>query len=133
MVGIPVFVDQGDVLTRIVDKGIGVGLDKTATADEIYNAVVEVRDNTKYRKKIKKLSSLMKLRRHSPMEDTVWFLEYVAMSEGAEHLKLASRHLNLVQYYSVDSMIILLCSTVIIIIIGYNLYNYQAEQKLNLC
>ena len=130
MVGIPVFVDQGDVLTRIVDKGIGVGLDKTATADEIYNAVVEVRDNTKYRKKIKKLSSLMKLRRHSPMEDTVWFLEYVAMSEGAEHLKLASRHLNLVQYYSVDSMIILLCSTIIIIIIGYNLYNYQAEQKL---
>ena len=61
MVGIPVFVDQGDVLKRMRDKGIGVGLDKTATANEIYNAVVKVRDNPKYKEKIKKLSTLMKM------------------------------------------------------------------------
>ena len=42
MVGMPVFIDQGDVLTRMEEKGIGLGVDKTASADAIYNAIVQV-------------------------------------------------------------------------------------------
>ena len=132
MVGIPVFVDQGDVLTRIVDKEIGVGLDKAATADEIYNAVVEVRDNKIYRENIRRLSTLMKLRQHSPMEDTVWLVEYVARSGGAEHLKLASRHLNLVQYYSLDSMALILSCMVLILYIGSAFCTSFTVQKLKI-
>ena len=45
MVGMPVFTDQGDVKTRMVQKGLGVGLPKSATEEEIYQAIVEVRDN----------------------------------------------------------------------------------------
>ena len=104
MVGIPVFVDQGDVLTRIVGLGIGVGLDKSSTEEEIVTAVVEVRDNPEYKRKVDQLGSLMRLRRHSPLEESVWLLEYVALTGGANHLKLASRHLNLAQYYSLDSL-----------------------------
>ena len=104
MVGMPVFVDQGDVLTRILAQGIGVGLDKSATESEIVNAVVEVRDNPEYKRKVDQLGTLMRLRRHSPLEESVWLLEYVALTGGANHLKLASRHLNLAQYYSLDSL-----------------------------
>ena len=132
MVGIPVFVDQGDVLRRILDKGIGVGLDKTATAYDIYEAVVEVRDNPKYKEKIKKLSSLMKMRKHSPIEDTVWFLEYVANSGGAEHLKLASRHLNIIQYYSIDSFGLILCLVATLLYLGYTAYSSTNEQKMKI-
>eukprot|EP00090_Calanus_glacialis_P014256 TRINITY_DN23000_c0_g1_i1.p1 TRINITY_DN23000_c0_g1~~TRINITY_DN23000_c0_g1_i1.p1 ORF type:complete len:522 (-),score=113.84 TRINITY_DN23000_c0_g1_i1:92-1657(-) len=132
MVGIPVFVDQGDVLRRILDKGIGVGLDKTATAYDIYEAVVEVRDNPKYKEKIKKLSSLMKMRKHSPIEDTVWFLEYVANSGGAEHLKLASRHLNIIQYYSIDSVGLILCLVATLLYLGYTAYSSTNEQKMKI-
>ena len=107
MVGIPVFVDQSDVLTRILDHGIGVGLDKSATTEEIGSAVVEVRDNPAYRSRVVELSKLLRLRRQSPLEDCVWLLEYVAATGGAEHLKLASRHLNLAQYYSLDSLLLL--------------------------
>ena len=42
MVGMPVFIDQVDVLARIVEKGIGVGLDKWATSDEILSAINNV-------------------------------------------------------------------------------------------
>ena len=45
MVGIPVFIDQVDVLARIQEKGIGVGLDKWATADDVRLAIVHVLNN----------------------------------------------------------------------------------------
>ena len=39
MVGMPVFIDQVDVLARIEQKRIGVGLDKWASSNEIRFAV----------------------------------------------------------------------------------------------
>ncbi len=51
---------------------------------------------------VRRLSSLMRDRRHHPMEDALWLLEYVGRTRGAEHLKLASRRLSLVQYFSLD-------------------------------
>ena len=130
MVGIPVFVDQGDVLRRIVDKGIGVGLDKTATANDIFDAVVEVIDNPTYKENINKLSTLMKMRKNTPLDETVWFLEYVAKSRGAEHLKLASRHLNIFQYYSIDSMVFIVIILTLSAYLGYAVYGFLNEQKL---
>ena len=42
MVGMPVFIDQVDVLARIEDKRIGVGLDKWASSDEVRLAIKRV-------------------------------------------------------------------------------------------
>ena len=42
MVGMPVFIDQGDVLTRMEEKGIALGVDKTASSDAIHDAIVQV-------------------------------------------------------------------------------------------
>ena len=63
MVGMPVFIDQGDVLRRMLDEGIGVGVDKQASGDELYSAIVEVRDNIKYKKNIDRLSAVFKDKR----------------------------------------------------------------------
>ena len=54
------------------------------------------------RSKVARLSALMRLRRHHPMEDALWLLESVGRTRGAQHLKLASRHLSLLQYFSLD-------------------------------
>ena len=45
MVGMPVFIDQVDVLARIKEKGIGVGLDKWAAAGDIRLAIDHVLNN----------------------------------------------------------------------------------------
>ena len=42
MLGIPIFMDQGDVLQRIIEKGIGIGIDKRASSEEIVTAVKTV-------------------------------------------------------------------------------------------
>ncbi len=49
-----------------------------------------------------RLSALMRDRRSHPLQDAVWLLEYVGRNRGAEHLKLASRNLNLLEYLSLD-------------------------------
>ena len=65
MVGMPVFIDQGDVLRRITDAGIGVGVDKAASGEELYQAILEVRDNPVYKQNIDKLSRVYRDRRFS--------------------------------------------------------------------
>ena len=42
MVGMPVAFDQGDVLTRIEEKGIGIGISKWASSEVIVSAVKTV-------------------------------------------------------------------------------------------
>ena len=42
MVGMPVFIDQKDVLKRMEEKGVGLGVPKGAPADEIHAAIVKV-------------------------------------------------------------------------------------------
>ena len=48
MVGMPVAFDQGDVLTRIEEKGIGIGISKWASPDLIVNAVKTVLNDARY-------------------------------------------------------------------------------------
>ena len=42
------------------------------------------------------------------MDNALWLLEYVADTDGAEHLKAESRHLNYVQYLCQDVMAFIL-------------------------
>ena len=58
------------------------------------------RDNPKYRANVNHLADLYQASRHSPLEDAAWLMEFVASTGGAEHLKLASRHLSLLQLYN---------------------------------
>ena len=48
MVGMPVFIDQVDVLARIEEKGIGVGLDKWASSNEIRFAVDSILNDVRW-------------------------------------------------------------------------------------
>lgn len=50
-----------------------------------------------------------------PMDETVWLLEFLAKSEGAEHLKLESRNLNFVQYHCIDVIIFLIVSITVLL------------------
>jgi len=108
MVGMPVFIDQKDVVKRMEETGVGLKVSKEAPADEILSAIEQVRDSPSYRRNIAALSSLLKDRRTRPMDDALWLVEYVARTKGAEHLKIPSRHLSLLAYYSVDTLAFIL-------------------------
>ena len=60
IVGMPVFIDQGDILTRMEEAGIAVGVSKEASSEEIHQAIREVRDNKEYKRNIVKLSEVLR-------------------------------------------------------------------------
>ena len=106
MVGMPVYADQADCMTRVVGKGLGLSLAKTASAEEIHEAIVTVRDDPGFRRRVNRLADLMALEKSTPLENAVWLAEYVAETGGAEHLKLATRKLNTLQVRLILSMML---------------------------
>jgi len=108
MVGMPVFIDQGDILTKMEEAGIAVGVNKDSTSEEIHQAIREVRDNPKYRENIQRLSRIFKDKKTHPMEIATDLIEFIGRTRGANHLKVLSGHLNLFQYFSLDSALFVL-------------------------
>ena len=49
-----------------------------------------------------RLADLFAAGRHPPLDDATWLMEFVAATRGAQHLKIASRNLSLVQLYCLD-------------------------------
>ena len=63
------------------------------------------RDNPKYRTNVNHLADLYLASRHPPLDDAAWLMEFVATTRGAEHLKVASRHLSLIQLCNLDVLL----------------------------
>ena len=86
-------------------------LEPSRPIDKIYmpKHMLNFRDNPKYKANVNHLADLYLASRHSPLEDAAWLMEFVASTGGAEHLKLASRHLSLLQLYNLD---VLLCAII---------------------
>ena len=80
MVGMPVFIDQGDILTRMEEAGIAVGVSKEASSEEIHQAIREVRDNKEYKRNIVKLSEILRDKKYENLNilstNILLFLEY---------------------------------------------------------
>lgn len=68
----------------------------------IFNISYSTRDNPKYKANVNRLADLFGASRHPPLDDAAWLMEFVATTRGAEHLKIASRHLSLIQLYCLD-------------------------------
>jgi hypothetical protein len=120
MVGMPIFIDQGDVLIKMKEKGIALGFNKdNTTAEEIYQTLREVLTNPRYKENIMKLSYLMRDVNETPLERVIQFLEFLIRHKGAEHLKLSSRNLNFIQYFSIDTLSFLALATFILLYLQY--------------
>ena len=75
--------DLGDLFGRLVKRGVCVAIAKNSNADEIVAAAKLVLGDPAYLERITEMSELMGLQRHSPLEDAVWVMEYVAKTKGA--------------------------------------------------
>ena len=68
-----------------------------------------------------------------PMEQAIWWLEYLSATKGANHLKLSSRHLNVFQYFSLDFIILIFIVFHISFRLSKIIYDTDIVQKLQFC
>ncbi|XP_077978866.1 UDP-glucuronosyltransferase 2C1-like [Glandiceps talaboti] len=101
IVGIPLYIDQYDNIPWMADKGMAVTLDvKTLTEDKLYDAVLKVVTDSRYKQNAERLSRIHRDRPMSPGDTAVFWIEHV-IKHGGQHLRSQAGNLNFVQLWNV--------------------------------
>ncbi|XP_035806218.2 UDP-glucuronosyltransferase 2A2-like [Amphiprion ocellaris] len=104
VVGLPLGFDQYDNLIRLKEKGAAKIL-SYATVDKDNNflkAIQEVLTESSYRMNMQRLSRLHRDQPITPMDNALFWIEFVMRHKGAAHLKPASLRMSWYSYHSVD-------------------------------
>ncbi|XP_073730961.1 UDP-glucuronosyltransferase 2A1 isoform X1 [Misgurnus anguillicaudatus] len=118
MVGLPLFADQPDNLVHMKTKGAAVFLDiNDMTSKDLVEALKTVINNPTYKESIMKLSRIHHDQPMKPLDQAVFWIEFVMRNKGAKHLRVQAHELSWYQYYLLDVIAFLLTITALIIFI----------------
>ncbi|XP_064112820.1 UDP-glycosyltransferase UGT5-like isoform X6 [Macrobrachium nipponense] len=118
MVVLPLFGDQPTNAARVVANGWGRSLDyKDLSVDLIISSILEVMNNTKYKKNVAKTSRLYKDQLTSPVERAVFWTEYVIRHRGASKLRSPAASLSWVQLLLLDVLALFLLIVILSLLI----------------
>ncbi|KAM9860579.1 UDP-glucuronosyltransferase 2A1-like [Aulostomus maculatus] len=104
VIGVPVFFDQYDNLLRLKKRG-AAEIITLATVDKDGNflkAVQEVLNEPSYRMNMQRLSRLHRDQPVKPLDNAIFWIEFVMRHKGAAHLRTESYRLPWYSYHSVD-------------------------------
>ncbi|XP_049762217.1 UDP-glucosyltransferase 2-like [Schistocerca cancellata] len=103
LVGFPLFGDQKLTMNRLQTLGVAIQQDYLhLTAQSFGVALRSLVNNTRYRERAKQLSRLFRDRPRPPLEEAVYWVEYVIRHQGAPHLRSAAMDLAWYQYLLLD-------------------------------
>ncbi|XP_019722186.1 UDP-glucuronosyltransferase 2C1-like isoform X1 [Hippocampus comes] len=104
VVGIPLFFDQYDNLVRLTERGAAVVV-TLASVDKDENflkAIQKVLANPSYRDNMQRLSRLHRDQPITPLENALFWIEFVIRHKGMAHLRTESYKMPWYTYYNVD-------------------------------
>ncbi|KAI4898943.1 hypothetical protein NFI96_026272, partial [Prochilodus magdalenae] len=118
MVGIPLFADQPDNMLHMKTKGAAtiVDFNKMETKD-LKDALTDVVNNPSYKESIMRLSRIHHDQPMKPLDEAVFWIEFVMRNKGAKHLRVAAHDLTWYQYHSLDVAAFLLSIVALVIFI----------------
>ncbi|XP_042352149.1 UDP-glucuronosyltransferase 2A1-like [Plectropomus leopardus] len=118
VVGLPLFFDQPDNLSRIRAKGGAVIVDIAELDRHIFaDALVSALYNSSYRENMQTLSRLHRDQPMKPLDLAMFWIEYVIRHRGARHLQAQSNKMSWFVYNSVDVIAALLSAALFVTLI----------------
>nr|XP_046254889.1 UDP-glucuronosyltransferase 2A1-like [Scatophagus argus] len=104
VVGLPVFFDQYDNLLRLKERGAGriLTLAQVDKDNNFLKAIQDVLSEPSYRMNMQRLSRLHRDQPVKPMDNAIFWIEFVMRHKGAAHLRTESYRLPWYSYHSVD-------------------------------
>ncbi|KAM4618376.1 UDP-glucuronosyltransferase 2A1-like [Polymixia lowei] len=103
IVGLPLVLDQPDNLSRIREKGGAKIVDIATLNRNIFtDALKAVLHNSSYTDNMQRLSRLHRDQPVKPLDQAVFWIEYVIRHRGAPHLQAQSYKMSWFVYHSVD-------------------------------
>ncbi|KAJ8948060.1 hypothetical protein NQ314_008486, partial [Rhamnusium bicolor] len=115
LVVIPFFGDQIKNSKLMTAKGIAKVVERKPflKKTDLKNAMLEVINDSSYKKSVKRLKELALDTPMTGLEKAVWWTEYVIRNKGAKHLKNPAVDIPLYQYYLIDVISFLIFITVL--------------------
>ncbi|XP_051545469.1 UDP-glucuronosyltransferase 2A2-like isoform X1 [Myxocyprinus asiaticus] len=118
MVGLPLFADQPDNLNHMKTRGAAVMLDiNTMKSKYLVDALNTVINDPSYKKSIMRLSRIHHDQPMKPLDQAVFWIEFVMRNKGAKYLRVQAHELSWYQYYCLDVVAFLLTIVTLIIFI----------------
>ncbi|XP_073697406.1 UDP-glucuronosyltransferase 2A1-like isoform X3 [Garra rufa] len=109
MVGLPLFADQPDNLMHMKTKGAAVVLNiNTMQSSDLVDALKTVTNNPSYKESIMRLSRIHHDQPMKPLDQAVYWIEFVMRNKGAKHLRVQAHDLSWYQYHCLDVVAFLL-------------------------
>ncbi|XP_053340985.1 UDP-glucuronosyltransferase 2C1-like isoform X6 [Clarias gariepinus] len=103
MVGLPLFGDQSDNLNHMKTKGAAVILDlNKMESKDLTQALNDVINNPLYKESMMRLSRIHHDQPMKPLDQAVYWIEFVMRHKGAKHLRVEAHNLTWYQYHCLD-------------------------------
>ncbi|CAG7734362.1 unnamed protein product [Allacma fusca] len=116
VLSVPIFGDQDLNANVVIQLGFGEFIEiLDVTAESLEAKITQMLSNNKYQDRVKELSTVFRDRSRDPVDEAVYWTEYVMRYKGATHLRSASRDLNFFQYHCLDVGAFLVVSIVLVL------------------
>ncbi|CAH1102049.1 unnamed protein product [Psylliodes chrysocephalus] len=120
VLALPVFGDQKLNAAKMETLGYGVKLSFSAiTEEDLTEALNKILNDPKYRENAKMRSKLFHDRPIKPMDEILYWVEYIVRHKGAPHLQIAGKNLPWYQYLLLDVVLLVVLFVTIPIILLY--------------
>lgn len=120
VVGVPLFGDHYDTMTRVQAKGMGVMLEwKRMSEQDLHTAMLSVITDNRYRERARMLSNIHKDQPGHPVSRAVYWINYILRHHGAPHLHSSVYNISTYQYFLLDVVVVMATA---LLLIGFCLY-----------
>ncbi|XP_056136104.1 2-hydroxyacylsphingosine 1-beta-galactosyltransferase isoform X1 [Lampris incognitus] len=120
VVGVPLFGDHYDTMTRVAAKGMGIMLHwKTMTEEDLHTALISIIKDSRYRQKARLLSTIHKDQPGHPVTRAVYWISYILRHRGADHLRSSVYEVSTYQYFLLD---VVLTMVALLALFGFAVY-----------
>ncbi|KAF4113831.1 hypothetical protein G5714_006376 [Onychostoma macrolepis] len=126
MVGIPLFGDQPDNLAHVKSKGAAVIMDniKTTQPQELVDGLNAVINDPLYKENTVRLSRIHHDRPIKPLDEAVFWIEFVMRNKGAKHLRVEAHNLIWYQYHCLDVFAFLITILTVVLYAFYKMCKF---------
>ncbi|CAJ1063859.1 UDP glucuronosyltransferase 5 family%2C polypeptide D1 [Xyrichtys novacula] len=125
VLGIPLFFDQFDNLLRLKDRGAAKVLELAYTNSRSFEqALNEVLHQDSYRQNIQRLSRLHRDQPMAPMDQAVFWVEYVIRHKGAPHLRTEAYKMPWYSYYLLDVLLFMMTVVTVLLYSMFALFRF---------
>ncbi|XP_061596742.1 UDP glucuronosyltransferase 5 family, polypeptide D1 isoform X2 [Cololabis saira] len=117
VLGIPLFFDQYDNLLRLQERGAAKIIQLADVNGHTFEeGIKEVLHQDSYRQNMQRLSRLHRDQPMTPMDQAVFWVEYVIRHKGAPHLRTAAYKMPWYSYYCLDVILLMVTVTAVLLL-----------------